>query len=104
MFGAGSENRSCRTAPVARGPGVPRCHGPSAIAGGVLGDLATRVAVGYLLVAMLRGIFDPSPDGLAVPSIFVSALNASVTPIGILVCFVVGRLAARASPSQRCDR
>ena len=73
------------------------------IAGGVIGGLAIGVAVGYLLVAMLRGIFDPAPEGLAVPWPFVTVLIVSVTAIGMLVLFVVGRLASRASPSQLRD-
>jgi putative ABC transport system permease protein len=61
------------------------------------------VAVGYLLVAILRGIFDPPPDGLAVPWVFATFLVASVVVVGALVVAIVGRLASRASPSQLRD-
>jgi NhaP-type Na+/H+ or K+/H+ antiporter len=42
---------------------------------GALSGLAIGVAVGYLLVAMLRGAFDRAPDGLAVPRFFVGSLT-----------------------------
>ena len=70
------------------------------IAGGVLVGLFGGVVVDYLLVAMPRGTFDPAPDGLAVPWLFVTLFIVSVVAVGILVLFVVGRLAARAWPDQ----
>lgn len=73
------------------------------IAGGVVGGALGGLALGYLLVAILRGIFDPPPDGLAVPWAFATLLVMSVVAVGALVVAVVGRLAARASPSQLRD-
>jgi putative ABC transport system permease protein len=73
------------------------------VAGGLLGGTVVGVAVGYLLVAILRGIFDPPPDGLAVPWVFATFLVASVVVVGALVVAIVGRLASRASPSQLRD-
>jgi putative ABC transport system permease protein len=73
------------------------------VAGGLLGGTVVGVAVGYLLVAILRGIFDPPPDGLAVPWVFATFLIASVVVVGALVVAIVGRLASRASRSQLRD-
>jgi len=73
------------------------------VAAGVAGGAVVGLSLGYLLVAILRGIFDPPPDGLAVPWVFAGVLVASVVVVGALVLSVVGRLASRASPSQLRD-
>jgi putative ABC transport system permease protein len=78
-------------------------EGGALLAAGVLGGLVVGTALGYLLVAILRGIFDPPPDGLAIPVSFATGLLGSVVVVGAGVVFVVGRLAARASPSQLRD-
>jgi putative ABC transport system permease protein len=78
-------------------------EGGTLLAGGIVGGLVIGAALGYLLVAILRGIFDPPPDGLAVPWAFVVSLLLAVVAVGFTVLAVVGRLAARASPSQLRD-
>jgi putative ABC transport system permease protein len=78
-------------------------EGGALLAGGTVGGTVVGVALGYLLVAILRGIFDPPPDGLNIPLVFVLGLVASVIAVGVGVIFVIGRLAARASPSQLRD-
>jgi putative ABC transport system permease protein len=78
-------------------------EGGALLAGGIVGGLMVGTALGYLLVAILRGIFDPPPDGLSTPLLFVGSLVASVIVVGTGVIFVIGRVAARASPSQLRD-
>jgi putative ABC transport system permease protein len=78
-------------------------EGGTLLAAGVVGGIVIGIALGYLLVAILRGIFDPPPDGLAVPWAFVASLVLAVVAVGALILAVVGRLAARASPSQLRD-
>lgn len=78
-------------------------EGGTVLAAGIVGGVVIGGALGYLLVAILRGIFDPPPDGLAVPWVFVTSLVLAVVTVGALILSVVGRLAARASPSQLRD-
>jgi putative ABC transport system permease protein len=67
---------------------------------GVIGGSIVGVAIGYLLVAILRGIFDPPPEGLNVPAVFVVALIVSVAAVGLAVLSFVGRFVSRASPDK----
>jgi putative ABC transport system permease protein len=78
-------------------------EGGAVLIGGVFGGAVVGLSVGYLLVAILRGIFDPPPDGLAIPWIFVGTFIVSVILVGVGVLLVVGRLAARGSPGQLRD-
>ena len=78
-------------------------EGATLLSAGIVGGAAVGVALGYLLVAILTGIFDPPPDGLNVPAVFVSVLVGAVIVVGAGVLFVVGRTMARASPSQLRD-
>jgi putative ABC transport system permease protein len=77
-----------------------RSEGATLLLCGVIGGSIVGVAVGYLLVAILRGIFDPPLEGLNVPAVFVVALIASVGVVGLAVLSVVGRFVSRASPDK----
>jgi putative ABC transport system permease protein len=77
-----------------------RSEGAMLLVSGVIGGSIVGVAVGYLLVAILRGIFDPPPEGLNVPAVFVVALIVSVAVVGLAVLSFVGRFVSRASPDK----
>jgi putative ABC transport system permease protein len=78
-------------------------EGRALLAGGVLGGAAVGGVIGYLLVKVLTGIFDPPPDGLVVPAPYVAGLGAGVVIVGLAVLAAVGRLASRAGPSHLRD-
>jgi putative ABC transport system permease protein len=78
-------------------------EGSTLLAGGIVGGTVVGLVLGYLLVAILRGIFDPPPDGLNLAGAFVAVLIGSVVAVGAGVVLVVGRLTARGSPSQLRD-
>ena len=78
-------------------------EGATLLAGGIVGGAVVGLALGYLLVAILRGIFDPPPDGLNLAGGFVAILIVSVVAVGAAVLLVVGRVTARGSPSQLRD-
>jgi putative ABC transport system permease protein len=78
-------------------------EGATLLTAGIVGGGVVGVALGYLLVAILTGIFDPPPDGLNIPAVFVSVLVGAVVVVGAGVVFVVGRTIGKASPSQLRD-
>lgn len=78
-------------------------EGRALLAGGVVGGVGIGGVIGYLLVKVLTGIFDPPPDWLVVPLPIVIGLAMAAAVTGIIALAVVGRLAARASPSQLRD-
>jgi putative ABC transport system permease protein len=78
-------------------------EGRALLAGGVVGGTVVGGVIGYLLVKVLTGIFDPPPDGLVVPAPYVAGLGAGVVIVGLAVLAAVGRLASRAGPSHLRD-
>ena len=56
------------------------------VAGSLLGAL-TGVTVAWMLVALLTGVFDPPPDGLTIPWLYLVVLFAAV---GASVALAVG--------------
>jgi putative ABC transport system permease protein len=80
-----------------------RVEGSALLSGGVLGGALVGGVIGYLLVKVLTGIFDPPPDGLAVPIAYLAGLVAVVTVGGSIVLAAAGRLAGRIDPSQLRD-
>lgn len=71
--------------------------------GGATGGILIGGTIAYLLVKVLTGIFDPAPSGLTVPTTYLLVLVGSALVSSTLVLLVVGRLAARAGPSQLRD-
>jgi putative ABC transport system permease protein len=70
---------------------------------GVVGGLAVGATIAYLLVKVLTGIFDPAPAGATVPWPYLGVLLVVVVGATVLVVSVVGRLVARAGPSDLRD-
>ncbi len=73
------------------------------LAGGLLGGAGIGAIIAYLLVKVLNGIFDPPPTGLTVPLGVLAVLGTAVIAISWSVLVGLGRLAARAGPSQLRD-
>jgi putative ABC transport system permease protein len=73
------------------------------LAGGLVGGATVGVVIGYMLVKVLNGIFDPPPDHLVVPGAYVLVLFAVVIAVSSTVLAIAGRLAAKAGPSQLRD-
>jgi putative ABC transport system permease protein len=78
-------------------------EGRALLAGGVLGGAVVGGVIGYLLVKVLTGIFDPPPDGLVVPASYLVGLGGGVVIVGLAVLALAGRLAGRAGPSHLRD-
>ena len=78
-------------------------EGRALLGGGVVGGAVVGGVIGYLLVKVLTGIFDPPPDGLVVPAGYLVGLAASVVVVGLAVLSAAGRVAGRAGPSQLRD-
>lgn len=70
---------------------------------GVTGGLVTGAAIAYMLVKVLTGIFDPPPASASIPWAFLTGLLAVVVVVTVSVVSLVGRLAARAGPSELRD-
>lgn len=73
------------------------------VVSGALGGALIGATISYLLVKVLTGIFDPPPDALSVPWAYLAVLAALVAGVTTLVVMVVGRLVARAGPSELRD-
>jgi putative ABC transport system permease protein len=73
------------------------------IVGGLLGGAALGTVIAYLLIKVLNGIFDPPPTGLTIPTGYLAGLVLSLVAVSAAVLVVVGRVAARAGPSQLRD-
>jgi putative ABC transport system permease protein len=78
-------------------------EGRTLIAAGLVGGAAIGAVIGYMLVKVLNGIFDPPPDHLIIPLRYVFTLVVTVVLIAVAVVAGVGRLAARAGSSQLRD-
>jgi putative ABC transport system permease protein len=59
--------------------------------------------IAYLLVKVLTGIFDPAPAAPSVPWSYLLILVALVVGVTTVVVVVVGRLVARAGPTELRD-
>ncbi len=73
------------------------------VVAGVLGGAVIGTTIAYLLVKVLTGIFDPAPAAATVPWGYLIFLLALVTGVTVLVVAGVGRLVARAGPSELRD-
>ncbi len=73
------------------------------IGAGVLGGALIGTTIAYLLVKVLTGIFDPAPASATVPWGYLGFLVALVSGVTVLVVAGVGRLVARAGPSELRD-
>ena len=73
------------------------------VVSGVLGGALIGVVIAYLLVKVLTGIFDPPPAAATVPWGYLGLLVVLVGGVTILVVVGVGRLVARAGPSELRD-
>jgi len=70
---------------------------------GVLGGAVIGTTIAYLLVKVLNGIFDPAPATATVPWGYLAFLLAVVTGVTVVVVAGIGRLVARAGPSELRD-
>jgi len=73
------------------------------VVAGVLGGAVVGTTIAYLLVKVLTGIFDPAPAAATVPWGYLAFLLAVVTVVTVAVVSGVGRLVARAGPSELRD-
>jgi putative ABC transport system permease protein len=73
------------------------------VVSGVAGGAVIGVTIAYLLVKVLTGIFDPPPATATVPWGYLALLGALVAGVTVLVVAVVGRVVARAGPSELRD-
>lgn len=70
---------------------------------GILGGAVIGTTIAYLLVKVLTGIFDPAPSSATVPWSYLTFLVAVVAGVTVVVVAGVGRLLARAGPSELRD-
>jgi putative ABC transport system permease protein len=73
------------------------------VVAGVLGGAVTGATIAYMLVKVLTGIFDPAPASATVPWGYLALLLGIVGVVTTTVVSGVGRLVARAGPSQLRD-
>lgn len=73
------------------------------VVAGILGGAAIGTTIAYLLVKVLTGIFDPPPASATIPWGYLTFLLSLVTGVTVLVVAGVGRLVARAGPSELRD-
>jgi putative ABC transport system permease protein len=78
-------------------------EGRALLTGGVVGGAVVGGVIGYMLVKVLTGIFDPPPEGLVVPGGYLLALILTVVVVGLAVVAAAGRLVGRADPSHLRD-
>jgi putative ABC transport system permease protein len=70
---------------------------------GVLGGVVIGGTIAYLLVKVLTGIFDPAPAAATIPWGYLALLTGLVVAVTVVVVAGVGRLVARAGPSELRD-
>ena len=73
------------------------------VVAGVLGGAVIGTTIAYLLVKVLTGIFDPAPASASVPWGYLTLLVALVATVTVTVVAGVGRVVARAGPSELRD-
>jgi len=73
------------------------------VVAGIVGGAAIGTTIAYLLVKVLTGIFDPAPASATIPWGYLTFLVALVAGVTVLVVAGVGRLVARAGPSELRD-
>ncbi|MCW2749549.1 MAG: hypothetical protein JWR83_659 [Aeromicrobium sp.] len=73
------------------------------VASGIAGGIVIGGTIAYLLVKVLTGIFDPAPSAATIPWGYLTGLLAAVVGVSIVVVAAVGRLVARAGPTQLRD-
>ncbi len=73
------------------------------VGAGVVGGALIGTTIAYLLVKVLTGIFDPAPAAATIPWGYLTLLVGSVAGITVVVVAGVGRLVARAGPSELRD-
>jgi putative ABC transport system permease protein len=73
------------------------------VVSGLVGGSAIGAVIAYLLVKVLTGIFDPAPAVATVPWTYLVGLLALVVGVTVAVVAGVGRLVARAGPSELRD-
>ncbi len=73
------------------------------VVSGLVGGIGIGAVIAYLLVKVLNGIFDPPPAAATVPWGYLAGLLALVVGVTVAVVAGVGRLVARAGPSELRD-
>jgi putative ABC transport system permease protein len=70
---------------------------------GMLGGAMVGAVIAYLLVKVLNGIFDPAPAAPSIPWAYLVGIAALVGAVTVGVVAGVGRVVARAGPSELRD-
>ncbi|MGI9156213.1 MAG: FtsX-like permease family protein, partial [Marmoricola sp.] len=73
------------------------------VVSGVIGGAVIGTTIAYLLVKVLTGIFDPAPASATIPWTYLALLLVVVVGVTVAVVGGVGRLVARAGPSELRD-
>ncbi len=73
------------------------------VVSGIVGGAVIGTTIAYLLVKVLTGIFDPPPASATIPWGYLSLLLALVVAVAVVVVASVGRMVARAGPSELRD-
>jgi putative ABC transport system permease protein len=73
------------------------------VVSGIVGGAVIGTTIAYLLVKVLTGIFDPPPAAATIPWGYLSLLLALVVAVAVVVVASVGRMVARAGPSELRD-
>jgi putative ABC transport system permease protein len=73
------------------------------VVSGLLGGGLIGATIAYLLVKVLTGVFDPAPAAATIPWTYLATVLGLVVAVTIVVVVGVGRLAARAGPSELRD-
>jgi putative ABC transport system permease protein len=73
------------------------------VVSGTLGGALIGTLVAYLLVKVLNGIFDPAPASPSIPWSYIVSLIVLVGAVTAAIVAGVGRLVARAAPSELRD-
>ena len=73
------------------------------VVSGLLGGAFIGATIAYLLVKVLTGIFDPPPASATIPWTYLTVVLVLVGAVTVAVVAGVGRLVARAGPSELRD-
>jgi putative ABC transport system permease protein len=70
---------------------------------GVVTGIVIGMSLGFLLIKLLTGIFDPPPEGMTVPGTYVGAIILAALVAGFLSLSVLNRWSARVRTSDLRD-
>jgi putative ABC transport system permease protein len=73
------------------------------VVAGLVGGAVIGATIAYLLVKELTGIFDPTHAAATIPWTYLTTVVGLIAAVTVAVVVGVGRLAARAGPSELRD-